>query len=126
LSSSRSAPLGDPLGRAPRARREVIVGGSTSIVLFGNKPEAGLANRYLARTGYDGQQTEEPAAPARPGNLRRPVDDERDRGARRRDDRASDHGAQLWATTHRSRLLAAGAGVAGVAAAGAARLKRGR
>jgi hypothetical protein len=55
------------------------------------------------------------------------VDDERDRGARGDfADRASDHGAQLWATTHRSRLLAAGAGVAGVAAAGAARLKRGR
>jgi len=112
---------------AHHARRELIVGGSTSVVLFGNKLGAGLADRYLARTGYDGQQTDEPAAPDRPDNLWRPVDDERDHGAHGDfDDRASDHSAQLWATTHRTWLLAVGAGVAGVAAAGAALLKRGR
>src|SRR3954470_981659 len=46
-------------------RREVNVGGSTSIVLLGNTLAPGLADRYLARTGYKGQQTAEPENPHR-------------------------------------------------------------
>src|ERR687886_164259 len=62
-------------------RRELYVGLSTSIVLLGNKLAPGLGDRYLARTGYDSQQTGEPRDPALPDNLWEPVDAERDYGA---------------------------------------------
>src|SRR5437763_7531995 len=38
-------------------RREMGVGAVTSAVIWGNKLAAGLGDRYLARTGYDSQQT---------------------------------------------------------------------
>ena len=112
---------------ADHDRREVLVGGSTTIVVWGNKFLPGVGDWYLARTGYGGQQTEEPADPDRPHNLWEPVDRERDHGARGAfDDRAHDSSPQLWATTHRGWLLATGAGLAGAATAGAAILRRGR
>jgi hypothetical protein len=49
------------------------VGLSTSIVLLANKLAPGLADRYLARTGYDALQTDEPADPMRSHNLWLPV-----------------------------------------------------
>src|SRR5207237_316335 len=44
-------------------RREMSVGAVTTAVIWGNKLAAGLGDRYLARTGYDSQQTDEPADP---------------------------------------------------------------
>jgi hypothetical protein len=38
-------------------------------VIWSNKVVSGLLDRYLARTGYDAQQTSEPADPDRPHNL---------------------------------------------------------
>src|SRR5204863_8150748 len=42
-----------------RDRREIWVGGSTAITIAGNKFAAGLGDRYLGRTGFDSQQTDE-------------------------------------------------------------------
>ncbi len=112
---------------ADHDRREVLVGGSTTIVVWGNKFLPGFGDWYLARTGYGGQQTGEPADPDRSHNLWEPVDRDRDHGAHGTfGDRAHDSSPQLWATIHRGWLLAAGAGLAGAATAGAAILRRGR
>ena len=71
-----------------------------------------LADRYLARTGYDAQQTDEPVTPDRVDNLWAPVPG--DHGAHGDfDERARAHSWQLWATTHRGWLFLAGAGLVG-------------
>jgi NAD(P)-dependent dehydrogenase (short-subunit alcohol dehydrogenase family) len=54
-------------------RREIEVGLPTILAIQGNKLFAGLMDRYLARTGYDAQQTNRPAEPGRPDNLWNPV-----------------------------------------------------
>src|SRR3954467_506974 len=59
-------------------RREIYVGGSTVAAIVGNKLLPGVGDWYLARTGFDSQQTGEPEVPGRPDNLFAPVDDERD------------------------------------------------
>ncbi|MGN6701182.1 MAG: SDR family oxidoreductase [Thermomicrobiales bacterium] len=98
-------------------RRQWYVGGSTSVVMFGNKIAPGLGDRYLAKTGFQSQQTGEPRDPNRPDNLWQPVDDQHDHGAHGAfDDRATDHSTQFWLTTHRNAVLAGLAGAAGVAA----------
>jgi len=108
---------------ADHDRREVNVGGSTAIVLLGNKFLPGFGDWYLAKTGFGGQQTGEPADPNRPHNLWEPVDQERDFGAHGSfDDQARARSPQFWATTHRSWLVAAGA----VGAAGLGAFLRGR
>src|SRR5205085_878783 len=61
------------------ARREWWVGGSTALTLVGNALAPGLADRYLARSAFDAQQTEEPVAQDRPDNLFAPLPG--DRGA---------------------------------------------
>jgi NAD(P)-dependent dehydrogenase (short-subunit alcohol dehydrogenase family) len=89
-------------------RRELHVGGSTLLAILGDRLIPGLGDRYLARTGYDAQQTGEPVEPDRRDNLFEPVPG--DHGARGAfDARARDFSGQLWATTHRGWLLAAGA-----------------
>jgi hypothetical protein len=71
-------------------------------------------DRYLARTGYQAQQMNEPADATRPHNLWEPVPG--DHGAHGVFN-ACAHGwsAQLWATTHRGWLTLAGLGLAGFA-----------
>ncbi len=99
---------------AHHRRRELKVGGSTSIILLGNKLFPGYGDRYLGKTGYDSQQTEEPVDPDRLDNLWVPLPG--DFGAHGEfDDRSHPRSLQLWATTHRG-LLLAGAGVAASAA----------
>ena len=44
-------------------RRELYVGAPTLKTVLGNQIAPGLADRYLARTGYEGQQTDEPVDP---------------------------------------------------------------
>jgi NAD(P)-dependent dehydrogenase (short-subunit alcohol dehydrogenase family) len=88
-------------------RRELYVGWPTVQAIVGNKIAPGLADLYLARTGYDAQQIDEPVAPDRRDNLFEPVPG--DFAAHGRfDDRAKPRSAQLWLTKHR-RWLAAGA-----------------
>src|SRR6476661_4661087 len=63
-------------------RREYWVGGSTVGTLVANAVAPGLLDRYLARTGFDSQQTDEPSDPDRPDNLEQPADEHRDYGTR--------------------------------------------
>ena len=106
---------------AHHPRREMYVGLSSAITIVGNKLFPGLGDRYLARTGYAGQQTDRPADQSSPNNLYDPVPG--DHGAHGIFDGSSHESSpQLWANTHRGWLAAAAAGVvAGAALAGLAR-----
>jgi NAD(P)-dependent dehydrogenase (short-subunit alcohol dehydrogenase family) len=96
-------------------RREWQVGLMTDVVIAGNAVAPALGDWYLARTGYGGQMTDQPANPGRPDNLYDPLDAEVDRGAHGRfDGRAADRSGQWWVTKNRG-LLAAGLGLAGLA-----------
>ncbi len=55
-------------------RKEHWVGASTAGTIMAQKFAAPVLDRYLARTGFDAQQTQERAAPGRPNNLWQPVD----------------------------------------------------
>ncbi len=101
---------------AHQRRREVWVGGSTLKAILANKFVPGLADRYLARTGYDAQQTDEPVSPDRPNNLFAPVSGSQ--GAHGRfDGKGRYRSVQFWADRHRGLLALAGLGLAGAAAA---------
>jgi NAD(P)-dependent dehydrogenase (short-subunit alcohol dehydrogenase family) len=100
---------------AHRRRREVWVGGPTVRAILADRVAPGYADRWLAKTGYDAQQTDEPADPARPHNLWRPVAG--DHGAHGRfDGQAVDRSAQLWTTRHRRSVALAGLGTVALAA----------
>jgi NAD(P)-dependent dehydrogenase (short-subunit alcohol dehydrogenase family) len=105
-------------------RREYWVGGSTAGTLLANAVAPGLLDRYLARTGYSGQQTDEPREPDQPANLWEPADGAgADRGAHGEfDDQAKARSWQLWASQHHGVLAAVGGGL--VAAGAAWRLTR--
>ncbi len=64
---------------AHHTRREVYVGWPTVEAIVGNKMVPGLLDRYLGKTGFASQQTQEPEDPNRANNLWEPV--------------AGDHGA---------------------------------
>jgi short-subunit dehydrogenase len=105
---------------AHHRRRELDIGCSSVKAIIANKIFSGYLDRYLARHGYDAQQTNEPADPLRPNNLWNPL--RRDFGVHGRfDDRARSQSIQLWATTHRAWLAA---GAIGIAAASAGLLYR--
>ncbi len=98
---------------AHNERREMYVGWPTVEAIVGNKLVPGYADRYLARHGYESQQTDEPDDPNRPNNLWEPVAG--DHGAHGPFDKLStDHSAQLWATENRNWIALACAGVAGL------------
>ncbi|MCA1683002.1 MAG: SDR family oxidoreductase [Actinobacteria bacterium] len=102
---------------AGHRRREVWVGATTVATILATKVVPGLLDRYLARTGFDGQQTDRTADPDRPVNLWEPVGG--DHGAHGIFDAAA-HGRslQLWATCHRRAVVVAvTAGLATTAAA---------
>jgi NAD(P)-dependent dehydrogenase (short-subunit alcohol dehydrogenase family) len=95
------------LWAAHERRREVYVGGSTVLTILGDKLAPAIADRYLARTGFDSQQTDEPAERGRPDNLFEPLPG--DWGAHGRFDRqARPRSVQFWATKHRRPLAVAG------------------
>jgi NAD(P)-dependent dehydrogenase (short-subunit alcohol dehydrogenase family) len=104
---------------AHHRRREVYVGLPTVYTIIGNKLAPCLAERYLARTAIDGQQTPEPFDGTRAANLFEPVDDDHDEGAHGIfDDQAHPRSAQAWLTRHRvgTGLGAAAIGVGAAAA----------
>lgn len=95
-------------------RRELYVGFPTWKAIVGNKIVPGLADWYLARTGYEAQQTDEPVRPDRRDNLFAPVPG--DHGAHGAfDARARATSVHAWATMHRRTLGAVGALLAGIA-----------
>ncbi|GAB3675792.1 SDR family oxidoreductase [Angustibacter aerolatus] len=108
-------------------RREYWVGGSTVGTLLGNAVAPGLLDRYLARTGYDAQQTPDDAPSDAPSNLWEPADgpDGRDFGTHGLfDDRAADRSPQVWASQHHGVLGAVAAAVPALALAARALRRR--
>jgi NAD(P)-dependent dehydrogenase (short-subunit alcohol dehydrogenase family) len=96
-------------------RRELFVGGSTALAVWGTKLVPGWLDRYLARTGYASQQTSEPVTRGREDNLW--TSPPGDHGARGRfTDRAHDSSGALWWSLNRNWVFGAAAAlVAGVA-----------
>jgi NAD(P)-dependent dehydrogenase (short-subunit alcohol dehydrogenase family) len=89
-------------------RREYWVGASTMATLAANAIVPGLLDRYLAKTGFQAQQTKKPPKdPNAPSNLWQPVDDEADYTAHGSfDERAHGHSLQLWASQHHRAVAA--------------------
>jgi NAD(P)-dependent dehydrogenase (short-subunit alcohol dehydrogenase family) len=82
-------------------RRELFVTMSTWRAIVGNKFLPNLGDWVLARNGYQGQQTDEPADPNQPYNLWEPIPG--DHGAHGAfDDRAKTRSLQLWIAQHRN------------------------
>lgn len=100
------------------SRREYWVGGSTAATLLANAVAPAILDRYLARTGYRGQQTDRRRDPDQPSNLWRPADGPagRDEGAHGDfDSRAHSRSVQLWASQHHGAVaVGAAALLAGV------------
>jgi len=108
-------------------RREYWVGGSTAATLAGNAVAPGLLDRYLARTGFDSQQTKDPRPADQPANLWEPADGNagQDYGAHGIfDDQSSARSFQLWASQHHGVLGAAGSALAAGMGAAVRRLLR--
>jgi short-subunit dehydrogenase len=83
---------------AHHRRRQLWVGSPTVKAIIAEKIAPGLLDRILAKKGYSGQQTSEPADHQRPSNLWKPVDagGRGDFGAHGAfDDRASDWSLEL-------------------------------
>jgi short-subunit dehydrogenase len=58
---------------AEHRRRELLVGFPTLQTVWGNRLVPWFVDHYLARTAFEGQQTDEPVAPDRPDNLDAPA-----------------------------------------------------
>lgn len=108
--------------------REVNVGTPTLKTRIANALAPGLVDRYLARKGFDSQQTAEPVDRTRwHDNIDKPVDAERDFGAHGVfDDKAKKRSPELWAVTHKGTVAAAVAVAAATASAPAIRHLIGR
>ncbi|HEV3390166.1 MAG TPA: SDR family oxidoreductase [Solirubrobacteraceae bacterium] len=103
---------------AHHRRRELYVGFPTVYTIIGNKLAPWLAERYLAKTAVDGQQTSQRFDGSKAANLFEPVDGDHDEGAHGIfDDQAHRYSQQAWLSRHR---LGSGLAVAAAAAGGAA------
>jgi NAD(P)-dependent dehydrogenase (short-subunit alcohol dehydrogenase family) len=110
---------------AEHPRRRTWVGLPTAKTVIGNRFVAGFLDRYLARTGYDGQQAPEKSEPMLPDNLYQPVPG--DQGARGIfSDSAKSHSLQTWFLRHRRSVVAAAGSGAALGAAGVIALARKR
>ena len=110
-------------------RKQYWVGASTAATVLGQRVVPALLDRYLAKTGYSSQQTDQNVGPDRPHNLWEPRDGDagKDHGPHGVfDDRAHDHSPQLWLSQHLPAALAAGAGAATITATAALALRRPR
>ena len=88
---------------AEHRRREIWLAWPTVEAILGEKVAPGVADRYLARTGYEAQQTSEPIEPNRRDNLYEPLPG--DRGAHGTfDARARRTSAMWWLSKHRMAL----------------------
>jgi hypothetical protein len=95
-------------------RREYWVGASTAATIAANALAPGLLDRYLAATGFSGQQAPQPQDPNAPANLWNPADgpDGRDFGSHGIfDSRSHARDPQLWASQHHGVLATAGLAV---------------
>jgi NADP-dependent 3-hydroxy acid dehydrogenase YdfG len=98
-------------------RREVWVGAPTVWTIIGSRLAPGIAERYLARTGYDSQQNGHPLDPGRPDYVFASLDADRDHGVHGPySDQAHGHSAQAWLARHRAQVGAAAGALTAVAA----------
>jgi NAD(P)-dependent dehydrogenase (short-subunit alcohol dehydrogenase family) len=101
---------------ANNRRRELYVGFPTVYTIIGNKLAPWLAERYLAKTAVDGQQTQERYDGTAAANLFSPTDDDHDEGAHGGfDEQAHRRSPQAWLSRHR-----VGSGLAAASLAGGA------
>jgi short-subunit dehydrogenase len=106
---------------AEHRRRELLVGWPVWLALLGQRLAPGLMDRYLADSGWDAQQTDEPVTGTPPDNVDRPVAvDVAAHGVF--DAEASSSSPLLWLDLHRGTV----AGVAAAAFGAAALLGRRR
>jgi len=83
---------------AHNPHRELMVAWPTIKAILGSTVAPGYVDRYLAKNGYDVQQTDEPADPDRPDNLFEPVSGNQAAHGPF-DDRARPRSVELWART---------------------------
>ncbi|WP_245631493.1 SDR family oxidoreductase [Curtobacterium ammoniigenes] len=106
---------------AEHPRRRTWVGSSTVMTIVGTRLQGRVADWYLARSGYSGQQAPDKHQAMLPNNLYKPVPG--DQGAHGIfDNRAKAHSVQTWIVSHRrlaAALAASGAALAAFATAGA-------
>ncbi len=84
-------------------RKQYWVGDSTAVTLAAQKFVAPLLDRYLGRTGFKSQQTDERVNGQRPHNLWHPVDQEpgTDHGAHGEfDEQSHAHSPEAWLSRH--------------------------
>lgn len=94
-------------------RREVRVGYPTFMATLADKFAPAIADQYLAKTGYESQQTDEPAANDQPDNLWQPLPG--DAGAHGSfGDRTTDRSGLWWASTEGLGVTLAGGFFAGL------------
>ncbi|HEY3480960.1 MAG TPA: SDR family oxidoreductase [Streptomyces sp.] len=109
-------------------RKQYYVGATTVATILANRAAPAVLDRYLARTGYDAQQTDLPRRRDHHDNLWVPLDHApgHDHGAHGGfDDRAHQRAPQLW-LSHHPRLVSATALAAAAAATGLATAVRRR
>jgi NAD(P)-dependent dehydrogenase (short-subunit alcohol dehydrogenase family) len=107
-------------------RKQYFVGATTAATILANRVAPALLDRYLARTGYDSQQTDQPE-PRRPDNLWEPVDGGRgdDHGAHGEfDDKSHRRSAQLLVSHHPAAATATAVVTAAAGLAVASRVRR--
>lgn len=108
---------------ARERKREVFVGKPTVVAVEGTKFAPGIADRYLARNGFDSQMTPEPVEPGRQDNLFQPVPG--DYAAHGRFDTNGEKiSTSAWVASRPAEYLMAGA--VGVCAAAYLLLRRAR
>jgi len=94
-----------------KPRRSTWVGESTYYTVIGNRLAPGFADWYLAKTGYDGQQSPDTLEPMLPNNLYEPIAG--DHGARGLfSDQAHDTSPAVWAIGHRRTTVGIALGAA--------------
>jgi NAD(P)-dependent dehydrogenase (short-subunit alcohol dehydrogenase family) len=99
-------------------RREYWVGTTAALTIAANAVAPGLLDRYLAKTGFKSQQTDQPNPPDAPANLWEPVDGAggSDFGAHGQfDNRSHARDPQVWASQHHGVLAAAAGALVAVA-----------
>jgi hypothetical protein len=87
-------------------RRQIWVGFPTVKAILANRIAPGLIDRYLAKSGYSGQLTDQPCNPDAPGNLFEPVAGAY--GAHGRfDDQARARSWEMFTSRHRGAMWGA-------------------
>ncbi|MFG3023581.1 SDR family oxidoreductase [Streptomyces sp. NPDC048254] len=111
-------------------RKQYYVGASTAATILANKLAPALLDRYLARTGYTSQQTDDDSEPGtRRTNLWHPADEapEHDYGAHGSfDEKSHHHSAEAALARHPGLVLAAATGAAAVGLGAVIRRRRAR